>query len=97
MTGVAESGDDFTKFSTLYQWFQTLIHPALMQRHLVLSKACNQFFLRNPSFNDFRSAGLFLKANLLNGLCIIIYFQSKTTMYIFVLLFEVRNVGFSTA
>ena len=31
--GVAESGDDFTKFSTIYQWFQTLIHPALMQRH----------------------------------------------------------------
>ncbi|NRB08516.1 MAG: hypothetical protein HRU34_16095 [Richelia sp.] len=24
--------DDFTKFSTIYQWFQTLIHPALMQR-----------------------------------------------------------------
>ncbi|CDN15354.1 O-methyltransferase family protein [C1] [Richelia intracellularis] len=31
MRGVAESGDDFTKFSTIYQWFQTLIHPALMQ------------------------------------------------------------------
>ncbi|CDN16131.1 hypothetical protein RintRC_5366 [Richelia intracellularis] len=30
--GVAESGDDFTKFSTIYQWFKTLIHPALMQR-----------------------------------------------------------------
>ncbi|CDN16524.1 O-methyltransferase family protein [C1] [Richelia intracellularis] len=30
--GVAESGDDFTKFSTISQWFQTLIHPALMQR-----------------------------------------------------------------
>ncbi|CDN16495.1 MAG: hypothetical protein HRU34_22780 [Richelia sp.] len=29
--GVAESGDDFTKFSTISQWFQTLIHPALMQ------------------------------------------------------------------
>ncbi|CDN16966.1 hypothetical protein RintRC_1769 [Richelia intracellularis] len=29
---VAESGDDFTKFSTIYQWFQTLIYPALMQR-----------------------------------------------------------------
>ncbi|CDN15975.1 MAG: hypothetical protein HRU34_24080 [Richelia sp.] len=25
-------GDDFTKFSTIYQWFQTLIHPPLMQR-----------------------------------------------------------------
>ncbi|CDN13649.1 hypothetical protein RintRC_5059 [Richelia intracellularis] len=25
--------DDFTKFSTIYQWFQTLIHPALMQNH----------------------------------------------------------------
>ncbi|CDN11063.1 MAG: hypothetical protein HRU34_09840 [Richelia sp.] len=24
--------DDFTKFSTIDQWFQTLIHPALMQR-----------------------------------------------------------------
>ena len=24
--------DDFTKFSTIYQWFQTLIYPALMQR-----------------------------------------------------------------
>ncbi|CDN15291.1 O-methyltransferase family protein [C1] [Richelia intracellularis] len=31
--GVAESGDDFTKFPTIYQWFQTLIHPALMQHH----------------------------------------------------------------
>ncbi|CDN15728.1 MAG: hypothetical protein HRU34_16205 [Richelia sp.] len=35
-SGVAESGDDFTKFSTISQtisqWFQTLIHPALMQR-----------------------------------------------------------------
>ncbi|CDN12728.1 hypothetical protein RintRC_5203 [Richelia intracellularis] len=30
--GVAESGDDFTKSSTIYQWFQTLIHPGLMQR-----------------------------------------------------------------
>ena len=34
--GVAESGDDLTKFSTIYQWFQTLIHPALMQRHKIL-------------------------------------------------------------
>ncbi|NRB08136.1 MAG: hypothetical protein HRU34_13745 [Richelia sp.] len=24
--------DDFTKLSTISQWFQTLIHPALMQR-----------------------------------------------------------------
>ncbi|CDN12958.1 hypothetical protein RintRC_3822 [Richelia intracellularis] len=32
--GLAESGDDFTKFSTIYQWFQTLIHPPLMQRLL---------------------------------------------------------------
>ncbi|NRB08492.1 MAG: hypothetical protein HRU34_15950 [Richelia sp.] len=31
--GVAESGDDFTKFSRIYQCFQMLIHPALMQRH----------------------------------------------------------------
>ncbi|NRB07610.1 MAG: hypothetical protein HRU34_10465 [Richelia sp.] len=30
--GVAESGDHFTKCSTISQWFQTLIHPALMQR-----------------------------------------------------------------
>ncbi|CDN13826.1 hypothetical protein RintRC_0989 [Richelia intracellularis] len=30
--GLAESGDDFTKFSTISQWFQTLTHPALMQR-----------------------------------------------------------------
>ncbi|CDN16953.1 hypothetical protein RintRC_5844 [Richelia intracellularis] len=35
--GVAESGDDFTKFSTIYQWFQTLIHPALMQRRLSIN------------------------------------------------------------
>ncbi|NRB06641.1 MAG: hypothetical protein HRU34_04495 [Richelia sp.] len=27
--GVAESGDDFTKFSTISQWFQTLILPHL--------------------------------------------------------------------
>jgi hypothetical protein len=37
MVGVAESGDDFTKFSTIYQWFQTLIHPALMQSPMVQS------------------------------------------------------------
>ncbi|CDN12057.1 hypothetical protein RintRC_2693 [Richelia intracellularis] len=36
MIGVAESGDDFTKFSTISQWFQTLIHPALMQPRLIL-------------------------------------------------------------
>ena len=24
--------DHFTKFSRIYQWFQTLIHPALIQR-----------------------------------------------------------------
>ncbi|CDN16878.1 hypothetical protein RintRC_1846 [Richelia intracellularis] len=30
--GIAESGDDFNQFSTIYQWFKTLIHPALMQR-----------------------------------------------------------------
>ena len=35
--GVAESGHDFTKFSTIYQWFQTLIHPALMQHQKTLS------------------------------------------------------------
>ncbi|NRB08382.1 MAG: hypothetical protein HRU34_15255, partial [Richelia sp.] len=34
--GIAESGDDLTKFSTIYQWFQTLMHPALMQRPCVL-------------------------------------------------------------
>ncbi|CDN11197.1 hypothetical protein RintRC_5497 [Richelia intracellularis] len=33
--GVAKSGDDFTKFSTIYQWFQTLIPPALMQRRKI--------------------------------------------------------------
>ncbi|NRB06563.1 MAG: hypothetical protein HRU34_03995 [Richelia sp.] len=33
--GVAESGDDFTKFSTISQWFQTLIHPALMQHPII--------------------------------------------------------------
>ena len=31
-SGVAESWDDFTKFSTIFQSFQTLIHPANMQR-----------------------------------------------------------------
>ena len=35
-SGVAESGDDFTKFSTISQWFQTLIHPALMQGRISL-------------------------------------------------------------
>ncbi|CDN15308.1 NADH:flavin oxidoreductases, Old Yellow Enzyme family [Richelia intracellularis] len=30
--GVAESADDFTKFSTIYQWFQTLIHTLIQQR-----------------------------------------------------------------
>ncbi|CDN16383.1 hypothetical protein RintRC_2175 [Richelia intracellularis] len=35
--GVTESGDDFTKFSTISQWFQTLIHPALMKRRIFKS------------------------------------------------------------
>ncbi|CDN14504.1 hypothetical protein RintRC_3439 [Richelia intracellularis] len=30
--GVAESGDDFTKFSKIFQWFQTLIHLLIQQR-----------------------------------------------------------------
>ncbi|CDN11505.1 MAG: hypothetical protein HRU34_24590 [Richelia sp.] len=34
--GVAESGNDFTKFSTIYQWFQTLIHPLIQQRRIFL-------------------------------------------------------------
>ncbi|CDN11484.1 MAG: hypothetical protein HRU34_16600 [Richelia sp.] len=33
--GVAESGDDFTKFSTISQWFQTLIHPLIPQRPII--------------------------------------------------------------
>ena len=37
-TGVAKSGDDFTKFSRIYQWFQTLIDPALMQGQLRRAK-----------------------------------------------------------
>ena len=32
LLGVAQSGDDFTKFSRIYQWFQTLIHPLIQQR-----------------------------------------------------------------
>ncbi|CDN10132.1 hypothetical protein RintRC_3738 [Richelia intracellularis] len=35
---VAELGDDFTKFSMISQWFQTLIHPALMQRQRLLTQ-----------------------------------------------------------
>ncbi|CDN14532.1 O-methyltransferase family protein [C1] [Richelia intracellularis] len=38
MKGIAESGDDFTKFSTVSQWFQTLIHPGLMQRRVKQNK-----------------------------------------------------------
>ncbi|CDN15084.1 hypothetical protein RintRC_6479 [Richelia intracellularis] len=38
MPGVAESRNDFTKFSTISQWFQTLIHSALMQRQFSLNK-----------------------------------------------------------
>ncbi|CDN14817.1 MAG: hypothetical protein HRU34_11720 [Richelia sp.] len=34
--GVAESGDDFTKFSTISQWFQTLIHPLIQQRLIIV-------------------------------------------------------------
>ncbi|CDN10539.1 hypothetical protein RintRC_1978 [Richelia intracellularis] len=45
LSGVAESGDDFTKFETIYQWFQTLIAPALMQRPVSFDsdilKLCN--------------------------------------------------------
>ncbi|NRB07832.1 MAG: hypothetical protein HRU34_11845 [Richelia sp.] len=35
-SGVAESGDNFTKFSTISHWVQRLIHPALMQRRIGL-------------------------------------------------------------
>ncbi|CDN10157.1 MAG: transposase [Richelia sp.] len=28
--------DDFTTFSTISQWFQRLIYPALMQRRLIM-------------------------------------------------------------
>ncbi|NRB08203.1 MAG: hypothetical protein HRU34_14170 [Richelia sp.] len=41
IAGVAESGDDFTKFSTIYQWFQTLIHPRIQQRHFFLQSISN--------------------------------------------------------
>ncbi|CDN14374.1 MAG: hypothetical protein HRU34_09430 [Richelia sp.] len=40
--GVAESGDDFTKFSTIYQWFQTLIHPLIQQRLILLLHSQNK-------------------------------------------------------
>ncbi|NRB09658.1 MAG: hypothetical protein HRU34_23050 [Richelia sp.] len=36
ITGFAQSGDDFTQFSTVYQWFQTLIHPAVIQPLITL-------------------------------------------------------------
>ncbi|CDN14281.1 MAG: hypothetical protein HRU34_20910 [Richelia sp.] len=38
--GVAESGDDLTQFSTIYQSFRTLIHPALMQRANEMLETC---------------------------------------------------------
>ena len=37
--GVAKSGDDFTKFSTISQWFQTLIHPLIQQRQNILKES----------------------------------------------------------
>ena len=46
--GVAESGDDFTKFSTISQWFQMLIHPPLMQRLFFLF--CSQRMIGVGSF-----------------------------------------------
>ncbi|NRB09128.1 MAG: hypothetical protein HRU34_19785 [Richelia sp.] len=30
--------DDFTKFSTVSQWFQTRIHPGLMQRQILFPR-----------------------------------------------------------
>ncbi|NRB06739.1 MAG: hypothetical protein HRU34_05140 [Richelia sp.] len=47
-SGVAESGDDFTKFSTISQWFQMLIHPPLMQRLFFLF--CSQRMIGVGSF-----------------------------------------------
>ena len=47
--GVAESGDDFTKFSTIYQWFQTLIHPLIQQRPFFLLRLGVSFI--NPKVN----------------------------------------------
>ncbi|NRB09881.1 MAG: hypothetical protein HRU34_24370, partial [Richelia sp.] len=38
--------DDFTKFSTICQWFQTLIYPALMQRLIYLKAIVNITSLR---------------------------------------------------
>ncbi|CDN12556.1 hypothetical protein RintRC_4645 [Richelia intracellularis] len=47
--GVAESGDDFTKFLRIYQWFQTLIHPGLMQRPQMLSESNQRTICSNSS------------------------------------------------
>ncbi|NRB07874.1 MAG: hypothetical protein HRU34_12140 [Richelia sp.] len=41
--------DHFTKFSTISQWFQTLIHPALMQRPKNIRTMGKSVFLRKHS------------------------------------------------
>ncbi|NRB08302.1 MAG: hypothetical protein HRU34_14765 [Richelia sp.] len=48
--GVAESGDNYTNFSTIYQWFQTLIVPALMQQETSLNTECLSFFMINKNY-----------------------------------------------
>ncbi|NRB08991.1 MAG: hypothetical protein HRU34_18985 [Richelia sp.] len=55
INGVAESGDDFTQFSTIYQWFQKLIHPALMQRRINYSVFHSIFDIFLFSIASYRS------------------------------------------
>ncbi|NRB09637.1 MAG: hypothetical protein HRU34_22935 [Richelia sp.] len=55
-TDVPESGGDFTKFLTIFQWFQTLIHPALMERWTTNSKrSIQKRYKIHSNFNILKS------------------------------------------
>ena len=58
--------DDFTKFSTISQWFQTLIHPALMQRPKINTTRIQK--LVSPSKASDRRKGAMIKRRIINPL-----------------------------
>jgi hypothetical protein len=63
LSGVAEAWDDLPKFSRIFQWFWTPVHPANMQRRTVeVFKTSAGFFLQNSTILSMVSKSSFLDA-----------------------------------
>ena len=65
MSGVAESGDNLTKFPTISQLFQTLIHPVVMQRPMSL-RIYGHRQLKTLPGNDTRPTSSRVRAAIFN-------------------------------